>query len=173
MEGRHALQDGDRVCLGPPGAKGSAKLLVLLPGAAGAASPALAHDAPAPFLDAQLAAPSFGEEPALAFSTEGEPAAAQEFDLSSETVFDAASVVVEGDVSGPPLEAAEVAPTEDEGDALFATPLPPAAHREPSRPAPPAPPPSFMPPPPPPPPVAPPPPAPHHRPRRRGPHRRS
>jgi len=160
VEGRHALRDGDRVCLGPPGAKGSAKLLVLLPGAAGAASPALAHDAPAPFLDAQLAAPSFGEEPALAFSTEGELAGAQEFDLSSETVFDAASVVVEGDVSGPPLEAAEVAPTEDEGDALFATPLPLAAHREPSRPAPPAPPPSFMPPPPPPPPVAPPRPAP-------------
>ncbi len=160
VEARHALQDGDRVCLGPPGAKGSAKLLVLLPGAAGEASPALAHDAPAPFLDAQLAAPSFGEEPALAFSTEGEPAAAQEFDLSSETVFDAAAVVVDGDVSGPPLEAAEVAPSEDEGDALFATPLPPAAHREPPRPAPPAPPPSFTPPPPPPPSAAPPPPAP-------------
>ena len=44
VEARHALQDGDRVCLGPPGAKGSAKLLVLLPGAAGEASPALAHD---------------------------------------------------------------------------------------------------------------------------------
>ena len=60
VQARHALQDGDRVCLGPPGAKGSAKLLVLLPGAAGEASPALAHDAPAPFLDAQLAAPSTG-----------------------------------------------------------------------------------------------------------------
>ena len=136
VEGRHALQDGDRVCLGPPGAKGSAKLLVLLPGAARGASPALASDAAAPFLDAQLAAPSFGEEPALAFSTEGEPAAAQEFDLSSETVFDAAAVVVEGDVSGPPLEAAEVAAPEDEGDALFATPLPPAAPREPAAPRP-------------------------------------
>ena len=91
VEGRHALQDGDRVCLGPPGAKGSAKLLVLLPGAARGASPALASDAAAPFLDAQLAAPSFGQEPTLAFSTEGEPAAAQEFDLSSEMVFDAQS----------------------------------------------------------------------------------
>ena len=83
VEGRHALQDGDRVCLGPPGAKGSAKLLVLLPGAARGVSPALAAEAAAPVLDAQLAAPSFGEEPPVAFSTEEEPAAAQEFDLSS------------------------------------------------------------------------------------------
>ena len=71
VEGRHALSDGDRVCLGPPGAKGSAKLLVLLPGAV--RGPALATDAAAPSLDAQVAAPSFGEEPALAFSTEKEP----------------------------------------------------------------------------------------------------
>ena len=109
VEGRQALQDGDRVCLGPPGAKGSAKLLVLLPGAARGASPALAAEAAAPVLDAQLAAPSFGEEPTVAFSTEEEPAAAQEFDLSSDTAF-AETVVVEDDVSGPPLEAAEVAP---------------------------------------------------------------
>ena len=112
VEGRHALQDGDRVCLGPPGAKGSAKLLVLLPGAVRGASPALAADAAAPSLDAQVAAPSFGEGPALAFSTEAEPAPPQDFDLSSETLFDAGAVVVEGDASGPPLEAAEVAPTE-------------------------------------------------------------
>ena len=148
VEGRHALQDGDRVCLGPPGAKGSAKLLVLLPGAARGASPALASDAAAPFLDAQLAAPSFGEEPALAFSTEGEPAAAQEFDLSSETVFDAGSVVVEDDVSGPPLEAAEVAARG--GRRRRALRHPAAARRAPrAGPAapPPPPPPSFPPPP--------------------------
>ncbi len=167
VEGRHPLEDGDRVCLGPPGAKGSAKLLVRLPGAARGASPALAADAAAPALDGPLAAPFFGQEPALAFSAEEESTEAQEFDLSSEMVFDSQPLVVEGDVSGPPLEAAEFAPTEDEGDALFATPLPPAAPRDPFRPAPPPPswvtappppPPSFVPPPPAPPPPAPPPP---------------
>jgi hypothetical protein len=32
VEGQRSLQEGDRVCLGPPGAKGSAKLVVRLPG---------------------------------------------------------------------------------------------------------------------------------------------
>ncbi len=152
VEGRHALSDGDRVCLGPPGAKGSAKLLVLLPGAV--RGPALATDAAAPSLDAQVAAPSFGEEPAL-FSTEKEPG--EDFDLSSDPVFDA-SVVVGGDTSGPPLEAEIVTP-DDNDDALFARPLPPVTAPAPPRPAPP-PPPSAVPPPPPPPSVAPPPPPP-------------
>src|SRR5512147_3084303 len=31
VEGEHPLQQGDRICLGPPGAKGSAKMLVFLP----------------------------------------------------------------------------------------------------------------------------------------------
>jgi hypothetical protein len=31
-DGAHPLQDGDRICLGPPGAKGSAKLIVRMPG---------------------------------------------------------------------------------------------------------------------------------------------
>jgi hypothetical protein len=155
VEGLHPLQDGDRVCLGPPGAKGSAKLLVLLPGAARGESPALASDGAAPVLDAQLAAPSFGEEPALAFSTEREPAADEAFDLSTEPTFDESSIVVEGD-SGPPLEATEVAAAEDEGDALFVTPLPPAAAPEAVRAGPP-PAPTFTAPPPPPPSFAPPP----------------
>ena len=46
VEGEQALQAGDRICLGPPGAKGSAKLLVLLPTAG--ASPSLAKDGAAP-----------------------------------------------------------------------------------------------------------------------------
>jgi hypothetical protein len=73
VEGQRSLQEGDRVCLGPPGAKGSAKLVVRLPGGA---SPALAADAAAPALsDAQAMAPAFDEapsageeEPALAFA---------------------------------------------------------------------------------------------------------
>ncbi len=112
VEGQRPLQEGDRVCLGPPGAKGSAKLVVRLPGSA---SPALAADAAAPALsEAQPDAPAFGEAPsfaeegpALAFVAEAESEAPREFDLGSETVFDAESVVVEGDTSGPPLEAAE------------------------------------------------------------------
>jgi hypothetical protein len=35
IEADHALQDGDRICLGPPGSKSSAKLLVRLPAGAG------------------------------------------------------------------------------------------------------------------------------------------
>ncbi len=96
--------------------------------------------------------PSLEEEkPALSFATESEPGVPQEFDLSSETVFDAQSVVVDDGGSGPPLEATEVTPEEEESDALFVTPLPPAAPPEPSRPAPPPPPSPTAPPPPPPP----------------------
>ncbi|HEX9188979.1 MAG TPA: FHA domain-containing protein, partial [Vicinamibacteria bacterium] len=81
------LRDGDRVCLGPPGAKGSAKLLVFLPGGrAGAApaptaAPALALDAEvaAPALFDGVATPSLGGEPA--FSPQAEAGIPQEFDL--------------------------------------------------------------------------------------------
>ncbi len=59
LEGPHPLQEGDRVCLGPPGAKGSAKLVVRLPGGSAAspaldgasATPSLAEHGPAPALD--------------------------------------------------------------------------------------------------------------------------
>jgi hypothetical protein len=168
----HAIQDGDRICLGPPGAKGSAKLLVRLAGAAATASPALATETQAPALFDAQPAPSFldEEKPALSFAAEGEPGAAQDLDLSSETLFDAQSVVVDDAASGPPLEATEVAPEEEEGDSLFVTPLPPAAPQEPtptappppsfaSAPAPPAPPAPPTPPLPPRPPAPPPPPA--------------
>jgi hypothetical protein len=58
VEGEQALQEGDRVCLGPPGAKGSAKLVVRLPGRAGASPPpATEVESPpaSPFLEAEAA----------------------------------------------------------------------------------------------------------------------
>jgi hypothetical protein len=159
VEGRHPLQDGDRICLGPPGAKGSAKLLVRLP-AASAASPG-----------GPLQAPVAEDAPILSFAPEDGPETPQEFDLQSEAVLDAQAVVVDDSVAGPPLDVAEVGPVEDEGDALFATPLPPALPHEASpgrprrprlRPSPPPAPPPPRPAPPgrvAPPPPAPPPPA--------------
>ena len=140
VEGPHPLQEGDRICLGPPGAKGSAKLLVRM---------APADEAPVEAV------------PVLSFAAE-EEAPAPEFDLSTETVFDAESVVVADSASGPPLEATEVAAPEDEGDALFAEPIPAAPARPEASPGPPA---AFAAPPPPPPPPtfaapAPPPPPP-------------
>ena len=100
VEGEHALQSGDRVCLGPPGAKGSAKLLVLLPGAGetptlatGMASLAGARSIPAPSLT--------GEAPALSFGGE-DTATAPQFDLGAEAA---------AGLSGE--------------DLLFSTPLPP------------------------------------------------
>ena len=72
VEGQRPLRSGDRICLGPPGAKGSAKLVVRLPGGA---SPALATDAAAPALsDAQAMAPAFEEAPSAG---EEEPAQRQ------------------------------------------------------------------------------------------------
>ena len=81
VDGEHALQAGDRVCLGPPGAKGSAKLLVFLPGVG--ETPTLATGMPS--LQGMAPAPSFhgGEAPALSFGgdhTEAAPA----FDLGAE-----------------------------------------------------------------------------------------
>jgi hypothetical protein len=56
VEGEQTLQEGDRICLGPPGAKGSAKLVVRMPSGAGAA--------PAPPSEGQgaTASPFFGAE---------------------------------------------------------------------------------------------------------------
>jgi len=72
------LQDGDRICLGPPGAKESAKLLVRLPGAATgvpAAEPAPPAGAAAPSLidaDADPGPVLIGGDagPAVTFSEE-------------------------------------------------------------------------------------------------------
>ena len=142
VDGEHALQAGDRVCLGPPGAKGSAKLLVFLPGVG--ETPTLATGMPS--LQGMAPAPSFhgGEAPALSFGgdhTEAAPA----FDLGAEA---------EAGYAGE--------------EPLFASPLPPAAPPAPMRPAPPPPapeppPPVYQPAPPPPAapaPAAPPPPPP-------------
>ena len=113
VDGEHSLQAGDRVCLGPPGAKGSAKLLVFLPGAG--ESPTLATGMPS--LQGMASAPSFhGEAPALAFGGEEAAEAAPAFDLGA---------------------AAEAGYAGEEP--LFASPLPPAALPEPMRPPPPAP----------------------------------
>ena len=71
VDGEQPLQAGDRVCLGPPGAKGSAKLLVFLPGAG--ESPTLATGMPS--LQGMASAVPTGEAPALAFG--GEAAAAR------------------------------------------------------------------------------------------------
>ncbi|MFI4943353.1 MAG: FHA domain-containing protein, partial [Burkholderiales bacterium] len=98
VDGEHALQAGDRVCLGPPGAKGSAKLLVFLPGAG--ESPTLATGMPS--LQGMAPAPSLhGEGPALAFGGEE---ASPAFDLGA---------AAEAGYAGE--------------DPLFASPLPPAA----------------------------------------------
>ena len=81
VEGEHPLQAGDRVCLGPPGAKGSAKLLVLLPGAG--ESPTLATGMPS--LQGAVPAPSFGgDAPALSFGGDEPGTATPHFDLGVE-----------------------------------------------------------------------------------------
>lgn len=129
VESEQPLQEGDRICLGPPGAKGSAKLLVRLPGAGAAPAPeepaiGVAEDQPlllddspgAPLLlegDQPAAPPAFGAEPAP-------PAAPPAADVTGEEVLAAEEVVVGEEL---PLEATEV-PAGDDG-ALFDSPLPP------------------------------------------------
>jgi hypothetical protein len=145
VAGLHALQNGDRVCLGPPGAKGSARLLVFLPaGAAGDSPPFGAEGAVPTLVDAPM--PSLGEErPALAFAPSDEPGVPQEFDLSAGGGPVAESVVVDDEASGPLLEAIEVPPP-PEGDAFFTSPLPPAPPSPPAAVPPPPPPPAPAPP---------------------------
>jgi len=158
VEGPHRLEAGDRVCLGPPGAKGSAKLLVLLPRGSAPAAPSLTTDDAAPSLFEGQAAPSLSLEHPPASDLPEEAGVPQEFDLAA----DAESVVVETDTSGPPLGALDIDP-EPQSEDLFSKPLPPvtpfaAAPPAPSPAPPPPPPPSFAPPPPPPPGPPPPPP---------------
>jgi hypothetical protein len=161
IEGEHSLQQGDRIYLGPPGAKGSARLLVLLPGgeakaATGAgpkkaAVPALGDHA-APALEGEeeplaLAADAFettgDETPALTLEADEEApvegaARADELDLGLGAGGIAGHPVVDDTGAGPTLEAEEVGPLEEEGDSLFAAPLPPAPPPPPSRAEPPA-----------------------------------
>ena len=80
VEDGQTLQEGDRICLGPPGAKGSAKLVVRLPGTAAAAPPPAApqtgaNAGAAPFIEAE-AAPLIiddGEQPALTLEDDSQP----------------------------------------------------------------------------------------------------
>jgi hypothetical protein len=73
VEGEQPLSAGDRICLGPPGAKGSAKLLVLLPTAGGShPTPSFGGEAPAlSFGDEQAASPTFNiGEPDVSYAAE-------------------------------------------------------------------------------------------------------
>jgi len=109
VEGEQPLQAGDRICLGPPGAKGSAKLLVLLP--TSGVSPALTTQAAAPSLQGAPPAPSFaGEAPSLSFGDEHE--SSPQFNL------------------GEPQAGYAAEPLTEE-EPLFARPLPPQAPPEP------------------------------------------
>jgi hypothetical protein len=164
VEGDQTLQEGDRICLGPPGAKDSAKLVVRLPGGAASAAPAPPAEAPGFGGEGGPLFIDDGEQPVLSFEGDAgpdlsppppappPPPAAPPLDPAGETVAEeeilAAEEVVVGDaMAGPPLEASEV--PEDDGG-LFDQPLPPAADAVP----PPAAPPAAVPPPPPPPPPA-------------------
>lgn len=185
VEGEQPLQDADRIYLGPPGAKGSARLLVRLPG--GEASAALdpgTKKATAPAFGQTKAPALDGEEPSLALENDAQDAfeaeapslslemddeasardaePPQELDLGFGAVGAADGPVVDDTGAGPPLSAEEAGPAEDDGDTLFAAPLPPpapASTRAERPPPPPAPPASA----PPPAPPAPPPPPTHER----------
>jgi pSer/pThr/pTyr-binding forkhead associated (FHA) protein len=160
VEDSQDLQEGDRICLGPPGAKGSAKLVVRIPAGFGATAAPVAEST-SPFLEAE-AAPLIiddGDQPQLALEV-GDlpptsapapppPPAAEQGPPTGEQIL-AAEVV--DDNAAPPLTA-PVAPPDAAKGALFDEPLPPS-------PAPPARTGAPGPPPPPPPPAAPPPPPP-------------
>jgi FHA domain/IPT/TIG domain len=168
VDGEWPLQEGDRVCLGPPGAKGSAKLLVLLPHRPAKGAPAagataapggspFAEDEPAPIVleaDAHPAvtldsdAPWPPPEPEAPI--EAPPARAHEAPLVAE------DVVVDGAGAGPPLDAKELPAPPGAGASPFDAPLPPPISPRPPTPSattvvppPPAPAPSAAPAPPP------------------------
>jgi IPT/TIG domain/FHA domain len=148
VEGDQPLAAGDRICLGPPGAKGSAKLLVLLP--TSGVKAAFNKGSAAPALQGAPPAPSFGEAaPALSF--EDDESASPQFNLGEPDVGYAAEPMTEDE----PLFSSPLPPQPPDPVQPPAPPVPP-----PAPPAPPAPPPQAAPqaPAPPPPPPAP---APH------------
>ncbi len=136
VEGDRALRDGDRICLGPPGAKGSAKLLLRLPSGV-AAPPAVGGHDHAPALADHGPAPALGGEPAPALSTG--PAAA----------LDDGPIVAAAPESGEPLFAAPLPPAPPPEPTHAARPPASAVPPPPPAPAPPPPPPAAVPPPPP------------------------
>lgn len=138
VEGDQPLVAGDRICLGPPGAKGSAKLLVLLP--TGGVAPALGGGG----------APSFaGDAPALTF--EDDASASPQFNIGEPEVGFAAEPMGEDE----PLFSAPLPPQPPAEPRRTAPPPPQAAPAPPAPPAAPPPPPEpprhAAPPPPPPP----------------------
>jgi hypothetical protein len=132
VEGEWPLQEGDRVCLGPPGAKGSAKLLVLLPHGRGgeaaspeAASPFEAAAAPIllesdahPVVTLDSEAPWPPPESAASATPPHPPEGASR--LATE------DVVVNGSSAGPPLGADEVLAAPPPPPSPTAVPPPPA-----------------------------------------------
>jgi hypothetical protein len=130
VEGEHPLQQGDRICLGPPGAKGSAKMLVFIP------SPG--DTIAAPPLD-------FGAELGQTAAAELETSSANEVDIVDVSPADEGDDLFSAPLP-PSVEAAPAAPAQP----VYAAPPPPPprARAEAAPPAPTAP-------PAPPPPVAP------------------
>ncbi len=162
VEDSQELQEGDRICLGPPGAKGSAKLVVRIPAVLAAAAAPVAESA-TPFFEAE-AAPLIiddGDQPQLALEGDASPPPSapappppppgDEEPPTGEEILAAEEVFVDDVPAGPLPATAE--PPDDATGALFDDPLPPSATPPAGDGAP-------GPPPPPPPPAAPPAPSP-------------
>ena len=157
VQGELVLQDGDRICLGPPGAKESAKLLVRLPGGPPIPSGAV-HGQPAGgsgFLDVDAGPVLFGaeEDTPLQFGEDdpvwpppaGAPSAPSPPPHGPE-VQELEFPVAEEDVlvgSGPPLIAEEVSEPSMDDSAFSPSPFPtdspqhPPLDAEPAAPTPP------------------------------------
>jgi len=140
VEGEHPLREGDRICLGPPGAKGSAKMLVFLPGELDDRAAATTAADPRDFgleLGEAASAVFDGEATAVDVTTdEGE-------DLFSAPQADWAPPVAPAQPS--PARASFAAPPSPEGlpaAPVYAAPPPPPprARTEPTPPPPPPPP---------------------------------
>ena len=146
VEEEAVLHDGDRICLGPPGARESAKLLVRLPGGTAAAlapEPSAAPSAPS-FIDEDPGPVLIGGEDHAAVDFGGDaPWPPPEADKAppsppvpqAEQILEADDVVVDTSVVIP-----DEAPPEPT-DALFSDPLPLPPDVRPVKPAPPPPPP--------------------------------
>jgi hypothetical protein len=142
VDGEWPLQEGDRVCLGPPGAKGSAKLLVLLPHrrSAEAASPG----APAPFAEVDPGPILLDTEahPAVTLESEApwpptrpDPPTVTPPPPEGAPRLATEDVIVDGASAGPPLDAEEL-PIMSGGEAPpFDAPLPPSIPSTPPAPA--------------------------------------
>ncbi len=121
IEDAHPLQEGDRICLGPPGAKGSAKVVVRMPGSspsaaargAEASGPEPADDGPAPVF----------EEPSLFLGSQGDVGLPPTFELPSEHAEAEPRSIVEDSAGGEEIGLVAAEEGEDDGS-LFGSPLP-------------------------------------------------